>query len=135
MREGNALPPVAADGPNAQARARARERAAGHQSVAFDAVTQGARAGFRFTLRAIAMIDCAGSLADAQPPSLRQDRAWHHKCAGHYQAGLIRWPRLLWGYIHLLAFVPVFRFSEWVTKSPARALVAAAILAAFWFGR
>ena len=86
-------------------------------------------------LRVIAVTESAGSLADAHPPTLRQAREWHHGCAGHYQAGLIRWPRLAWGYLHLLAVVPAARFAEWITASPVRLAVAAAVFAAFWFGR
>ena len=104
-------------------------------SVALEAVTQSARAAFRFTLAAVAAADRAGSLGDAQPPTLRQARAWHHTCAGHYQAGILRWPRLLWGYLHLLIVKPVLNGLEWVTASPARAAVAAAVLAVIWIWR
>jgi hypothetical protein len=48
---------------------------------------------------------------------------------------LIRWPRLLWGYVHLLIIKPALNAAEWVTASPIRLAVALAILAAFWFGR
>jgi hypothetical protein len=83
----------------------------------------------------LAALDRAGSLGDAQPPTLRQDREWHHRCAGHYEALIVRWPRLVWGYVHLLIIAPALRFTEWVTKSPPRACVAAAILAVVWIWR
>ncbi len=104
-------------------------------SVAFQAVTQSARALFRGGVSALDAVDRAGSLPDAQPPTLRQSRAWHHKCAGHYQALLVRWPRLLWGYVHLLLVKPALNAAEWVTASPARSAVALAVFSAFWLGR
>lgn len=104
-------------------------------SVAFQVVTQSARAGFRFTMSVIAAIDRAGSLGDAQPPTLRQARAWHHRCAGHYEALIVRWPRLLWGYVHLLLVKPALNAAEWVTASPIRSAVALVVFFAFWFGR
>lgn len=112
VREGSALPSGTPADPTAETRARARESVTQPDSIAFQAVTQSARAAFRFTLASIAAAARAGSLADAQPPSLRQAREWHHRCAGHYQAGLIRWPRLAWGYLHLLLVVPPARFCE-----------------------
>ena len=90
---------------------------------------------FRGGLAALAALDRAGSLPDAQPPTLRQARAEHHRCAGHYQAAAMRWPRLLWGYVHLLIIKPALNGFEWVTFSPARAFVAAALLAVVWIWR
>ena len=134
-REGSALPDEAAPESTAGARARARDSVTQHDSVALQAVTQSARAGFRFTMAVIAAADRAGSLGDAQPPTFRQAREWHHRCAGHYEALAVRWPRLLWGYVHLLLVLPALRSAEWVTASPIRLAVALAVLAAFWFGR
>lgn len=104
-------------------------------SIAFDAVTQSARFLFRGGVSVLAALDRAGSLPDAQPPTLRQAREWHHKCAGHYQALLVRWPRLLWAYVHLLIIKPALNGLEWVTASPARTAVAAALLAVVWIWR
>lgn len=104
-------------------------------SVAFEAVTQSARFVFRGGVSALAALDRAGSLPDAQPPTLRQAREWQHRCAGHYRSLLVRWPRLLWGYIHLLLVKPALNGLEWVTASPARAAVAAALLAVIWIWR
>jgi hypothetical protein len=115
--------------------APARESITRGDSIAFQAVTQSARALFRGGVSVLAAMDRAGALGDAQPPTFRQAREWHHKCAGHYQALLIRWPRLLWGYVHLLIVVPSARFYEWVTASPVRLAVAVALFCAFWFGR
>ena len=104
-------------------------------SIALQVVTQSARVVFRGGVSALAALDRAGSLPDAQPKTLRQARAWHHRCAGHYEATVIRWPRLVWGYAHMTFMVPALRFAEWVTESPVRFAVALAILAAIWFGR
>lgn len=104
------------------------------QSVVFDAVTQSARLLFRGGVSVLAALDRAGSLPDAQPPTLRQAREWHHECAGHYQALLVRWPRLLWGYVHLLLVKPALNAAEWVTASPVRLVVALAIIFAIRYG-
>jgi hypothetical protein len=104
-------------------------------SVAFQAVTQSARFLFRGGMSALAAVDRAGALPDAQPPTLRQAREWQHRCAGHYQAAAVRWPRLLWGYVHLLVIKPALNGLEWVTASPARSAVAAALLAVAWIWR
>lgn len=135
LREGSATADEAVPEAAAGARAHARNSVTQADSVALEAVTQSARAAFRFTMAAIAAADRAGSLGDAQPPTLRQARAWHHKCAGHYRAGILRWPRLLWGYLHLLIVKPALNGLEWVTASPARAAVAAAVLAVIWIWR
>ena len=100
--------------------------------VASDAVTQGVRAGRLVLARSAAALDRDGSLIDAQPKTFRQARAWHHECAGHYEALAMRWPRLLWGYAHLLIIKPALNFLEWVTESPVRLAVAAAVAAVIW---
>jgi hypothetical protein len=101
-------------------------------SVASDAVTQGVRTGRLIVARSAAALDRDGSLIDAQPKTFRQARAWHHECAGHYEALAMRWPRLLWGYAHLLVIKPALNFLEWVTESPARLLVAVLLGAVIW---
>ena len=118
-------------------RRQARTRASSvtpADSIAFEAVTHSARAVFRGGVSVLAALDRAGSLPDAQPPTLRQARAEHHRCAGHYDAPLLRWPRLLWGYVHLLIIKPALNGLEWVTFSPARLFVAVAVIAAIWLG-
>ena len=103
-------------------------------SVALQAVTQGARAVRRLLASGASALDRPGSLGDAQPPAFRQAREWHHRCAGHYGAAVIRWPRLAWGYAHLLLVMPALRLAEWVTASPARLAVALAVVFAAWLG-
>lgn len=132
LREGSALADEAVLDPSAETRAQARTSLTRRDSIAFQAVTQGARTVFRGGVSVLAALDRAGSLSDAQPPTFRQAREWHHRCAGHYQAAIIRWPRLAWGYVHLLTVMPALRFAEWVTASPARYAVAAALLAVAW---
>jgi hypothetical protein len=68
----------------------------------------------------------------SQPPTFRQARDRHHECAGHFGTPVLRWLRLMWGYLHLLAVKPVLNLAEWVTESPARFFVAIAILAVLW---
>ena len=135
VREGSAPPDEVAAEPIAETRAPARDSVTRTDSVAFQAVTQSARAMFRGGTSALAALDRAGSLTDAQPPTLRQARDWHRTCAGHYKTVLLRWPRLLWGYAHLAVVKPALNGLEWVTASPARAAVAAALLAVVWIWR
>ena len=134
-REGSALAQQLPPDPNAEARAQARGSITRADSVAFQAVTQSARFLFRGGMSALAAVDRAGALGDAQPPTLRQARAWHHRCAGHYEALIVRWPRLLWGYVHLLLVKPALNAAEWVTASPIRFAVATAVFFVFWLGR
>ena len=115
--------------------APARESLTQPSSIAFQAITQSARFLFRGGVSVLAAMDRAGSLRDLQPPTLGETRAWHHRCAGHYATAIIRWPRLLWGYVHVLLLKPALMAAEWVTASPVRCAVALAFLAAFWFGR
>jgi len=133
VREGSAPETAAASG-NAESAQRAKSITR-TDSIAFQAVTQSARTVFRGAVSAVAALDRAGSLPDAQPPTLRQARAEHHRCAGHYQAAAMRWPRLLWGYVHLLIIKPALNGFEWVTFSPIRSAVVVALFFAFWFGR
>jgi len=133
VREGS---PPETTAPDASAESAQRAKSITRtDSIALQAVTQGARTVFRGGLSALAALDRAGSLPDAQPPTLRQAREWQHKCAGHYQSLLIRWPRLLWGYVHLIVIKPALNGLEWVTASPARSAVAAALLAVVWIWR
>ena len=74
-----------------------------------------------------------GSLVHSQPPTFKQSRDRHHECARHYGHSAIRWPRLLWGYFHLLVIKPVLNLAEWVTESPARFFIAVAVIAVIWF--
>ena len=96
------------------------------------AVTERVRKAGQAASRVAAVLDKPGSLVHSQPPTFRQARDRHHECARHYQAAILRGPRLLWGYFHLLVIMPVLYLVVWVTESPARFLVTAAIIAAVW---
>jgi hypothetical protein len=135
LREGSAAADEAVPESSAEARAQARESLTQPSSIAFDAVTQSARFLFRGGVSVLAALDRAGALGDAQPPTLRQACAWQHRCAGHYESLLVRWPRLAWGYVHLLVIKPALNGLEWVTASPARSAAAAAVLAVAWIWR
>lgn len=87
----------------------------------------------RWTLPVISAAFTGGSLLHAQPPSLAQTWARHRKCAGHYQLWPpVRWGRYAWGVVHV-ALTAVLDAVKWVTDSPPRLLVAAALVAACWF--
>ena len=73
------------------------------------------------------------SLIHSQPPTFHEAWAHHHECARHYEAALLKYPRLAWGYFHLLVIKPLLNGLEWVTESPARFIVTAAILTIIWF--
>jgi hypothetical protein len=79
-----------------------------------------------------AAVTTGASLLHAQPPSLADSRKRHHEAAGHFEAALLRYPRLAWGYLHL-ALKAGLHVLEWVTESPPRLLVAAAFLVILYF--
>jgi hypothetical protein len=74
----------------------------------------------------------ATSLLRRQPSSLAQARDRHHIAAGHFEAGALRWPRLAWGYFHLLVKA-VLHLAEWVTESPPRLAVALVLIVVIHF--
>lgn len=133
-REGSCPAPPEAAESTAQTRAYAREDTPQTASVAFDAAARAAAAMRRGATFAAAAAARKGTLADAQPKTFRQSRDWHHHCAGRYEALLVRWPRLWWGYAHLLVVKPALNFAEWLTESPLRWFVALAVMAVIWFG-
>jgi len=73
-----------------------------------------------------------GSLLHAQPPSLHQSHAHHREAAQRWEAGLARWPRHLWGYLHLL-IRSLLLGADWVLAGPVRFAVTVAILTVLWF--
>jgi hypothetical protein len=68
------------------------------------------------------------SLIHSQPPTFHEAWRRHHECAGHYEAALLKYPRLVWGYFHLLVIKPLLNLLEWVTESPARLVITAIVL-------
>lgn len=127
--------PAGAEAPESTAEPRARARTAIvlPAPAALNAVTQRVRQAGQVAARAAALLDRPGSLAHSQPPTFAQSRDRHHECARHYEAPILRWPRLLWGYFHLLVIKPLLNGLEWVTESPARFFVTAALAAVIWF--
>jgi len=79
------------------------------------------------------MLNKPGSLVHAQPATFAQARDRHHECAGHFGSPLMKALRLLWGYFHLLAVKPALNLAEWITESPARCFITAAVGAVIWF--
>lgn len=87
----------------------------------------------RWTVPAISAVFTGGSLLHAQPPSLHQTWTRHQQCASHYQLWPpVRWGRYAWGAVHV-ALKAFLHTVEWVTDSPIKLLVAAALVAACWF--
>jgi hypothetical protein len=132
VREGSLPAEAEAPESNAETRAPARASVALPSSVALDVVTQSARAGRKALVSGAAMLDRPGSLLHSQPPTFAQ--AWEHHlaCARHYDALLFRWPRYVWGLVHVFVIKPALNFLELVTSSPAWFLVTAAVAAVIW---
>ena len=123
---------VAPESPCGQVRTRTSSVALPSAS-ARTAVTQRVRQAGQAASRVGALLDRPGSLVHSQPPTFRQARDRHHECAGHYRHPLLHLPRLLWGYFHLLVVMPVLYLAVWLTESPARFFIAAAVAASVWF--
>jgi hypothetical protein len=117
VREGSPAP-TAQDGINAQARAHARAILAPPTSISLQAITDSAQALRRTFASAATYMDRPGTLVDAQPPTFRQARQEHHRCAAHFNALLFAWPRLAWGYAHIIAIKAPLYFAEMVSFSP-----------------
>jgi hypothetical protein len=113
----------------AEARAGARESVTPPSSISRQLVTDCAQAVRRVLASARGFAARPDSLADSQPHSYRQARAFHHRCASHFEAALLRWPRLAWGYLHMAAVKWPLNLLEWLTESPARCVIAVAV----WF--
>jgi hypothetical protein len=73
-----------------------------------------------------------GSLLHARPSSLAEAHTRHLHAAGAFNALVLRWPRLGWAYLVHLPVKIVTHSLDWVTESPARALVAALLITAAW---
>ena len=132
VREGSSPAEPEAPESNAESGACARESLTPPGKTALTAVTERVRVAGRFASKGGALLDRPGSLIHSQPPTFKQSRDRHHECAGHYEALILRWPRLLWGYFHLLIVKPLLNGLEWVTESPLRFLVAIALAAVIW---
>lgn len=117
----------------AEARAQARESLTPEVAGSSSVVTDGIRRAGQGAVRAVALLDKPGSLAHSQPPTFKQAWDRHAECAKHYEALAVRLPRYWWGCFHLLVIMPPLYLALWLTESPARFLVAAAIIAAVWF--
>ena len=116
-----------------ESKAESAQRARSITLPSATAVTQRVRQAGAVASRAAALLDNPGSLMHSQPPTFRQARDRHHECARHYGHSAVRWPRLLWGYFHLLVIMSVLYLAVWLTESPARFFVAVAAGAAIWF--
>jgi hypothetical protein len=126
VREGS--PPETAAAPGDAESAQRAKSITRTDSIAFQAVTQSARTLFRGGVAALTALDRAGSLPDAQPKTMRQAWTWHRRCAAHC-ATVLRWPRQLWGAVHVTTVKPALNFAEWITESPIRMLVTYGVIA------
>ena len=122
--------PTAEAGPESAQRARS---VTPPFATARTAVTERVRVAGHLAAKGMALLDKPGSLVHSQPPTFKQSRDRHHECAGHYGHSAVRWPRLLWGYFHLLVIMPVLYLVVWVTESPARFFITAILAAVIWF--
>lgn len=100
--------------------------------TASKAVTQRIQAGGKLLASGAALLDKPGSLVHSQPPTFRQARDRHHECAGHFNAPVLRYPRYIWGYFHLLVIKPALNLAEWITETPARFFPALIIAIVIW---
>lgn len=101
--------------------------------TALASVTQRVRKSGQFAAKGAALLDKPGSLIHAQPPTFRQAMDRHHECAGHIRTWTpLRAGRYAWGWFHLLFILPPLYLLAWVTESPLRLFIAAALAAAIW---
>lgn len=119
--------------PSAESTRRDAPRRAESVPPAAAGVTESDGQRLRWALPAASGVLSGASLLHAQPPSLAQTWTRHRKCAEHYELWPpVRWGRYAWGGVHV-ALKAVLHVVEWVTDSPPRLLVAAALVAACWF--
>jgi hypothetical protein len=79
-----------------------------------------------------AMLNKPGTLVHSQPPTFSQAWDRHMACARHYNAGLLRWPRMWFGAVHTWVVKPVLNLLEVITASPAWAAVCAVLGVVWW---
>lgn len=106
-------------------------------ATALAPVTERARAVAAVAVRAGAkaaeLADRPGSLVHAQPPTFVQARVRHHERARKHQAPALRYPLLVYGYMHLVLVKSALNFLEWVTETPLRAAAAAVLILLVYF--
>jgi hypothetical protein len=105
-------------GVNAQARTRAREEdRPGHAgpltATSIDRVLTGALTG--------------ASVIHASPPSIMALWAMHRTAAEYYNAGILRWPRLAYGFWHAFVEAPLAYLFVWTGDSPPKRLLCLAV--------
>lgn len=80
-----------------------------------------------------AMVNKPGTLLHAQPPTFWQAWDRHKECAGHFEMPVARGARRVWGAAHVAVVLPVIYLFIWVTESPLRTVITAALLTAIWY--
>lgn len=72
------------------------------------------------------------SVLNLDPPSIRTTWAAHRKAAAHWEAALVRYPRLAYGLAHTTACAVIYLLL-WACSTPAGLLVTAGSVTACWF--
>lgn len=114
-------------------------RACARESVALPArgslasVTQRVRRAGEVASLLAAMANKPGTVLHSQPPTFWQAWDRHKECAGHFGPPLLRWLRLAWGCLHLLVILPPLYLLSWITESPLRLFITAALSAVIWY--
>ena len=135
-REGSSLPAAPEADPIAQTRACATSLTPDglpSPGVVTDSIRRTVQVASLAARFGAGLLNKPGSLYFSQPPTFAQARDRHHECAGHFGSPLLKLLRLAWGYAHLLAVLPPLYLLAWLTESPARLLIAAALSAVIWF--
>jgi hypothetical protein len=78
------------------------------------------------------MLNKPGTLVHSQPGTFSQTWDRHMTCARHYNAAVLRWPRIGWGVVHTGVIKPVLNLVEVITSTPPGAAVCAAIGVVWW---
>jgi hypothetical protein len=67
-----------------------------------------------------------------QPRSLSQAWGLHSHSARYFEAGMLRWPRHVWGVVHVPITALIYLL-VWATSTVPRALALAALVALLWW--
>ena len=89
-------------------------------------------------VRVTAAVTRPGSLVHDRLPTFAEAWARQCECARHYKTAMwcpwLRYPRYVWGFIHVCVIKPVLNFLEWLSESPLRLVITAIVLFAIvWF--
>lgn len=133
VREGSSLETLETASGDAQPQCAQRARIVALPSAASLApVTVRVRQAGDLAAKTVALLDKPGTLAHSQPPTFRQAHDRHKDCADWFRTPVMKCLRRAWGWFHLLVILPPLYLLAWVTESPLRLLIAAALITAIW---